>query len=482
MDIRWLPNHSSNTPLYLQIAEHIKNMIKYGYYPAGQKLSERSLASEYKVSRGTVVEALELLKSGGQLAALPKKGTVVAEDAWSKLFNAPANWQNLVSGGRQIPNEPGLREISSRSSEAGIITLSGYALNNKLFEPYKPLMQAMADMAAEPGAFTSSFWQHERQGFTPLREAVARYVSQEHSIKTDPKNIIIFNSYNDAMSAVFNALLSRRVHFYAQENDMILVMGNLATVGVNQHPIPSDGAGISLEEIERKISVKNQNILYLNPVNHWPTGTTLSSEKMGQLAVTCKKLKVPIIENDMLRDLWVTPPPPPLKSTDIHQQIIYLGTMPNLFLSGLRLAWCIAPASTIERLCDVKVQYSGPNNQATEALYYIMLEKGYYKECIQSVRAKMPERLFAVNTLMHKHLNGIASWDERNMNYLVWVEFDKKIDSFKLFRELRDFHFLTGNVYTKKQSSAVLLTTLSTPLDILDKGLEALASAVRSKL
>ena len=65
-------------PLYLQIKDSLEDSIRSGKYPEGTKLpSEKTLCEEFKVSRITVRQALDLLENKGMIYSVHGKGTFV---------------------------------------------------------------------------------------------------------------------------------------------------------------------------------------------------------------------------------------------------------------------------------------------------------------------------------------------------------------------------------------------------------------------
>ncbi len=69
---------NSAKPLYLQVKENLEEGIRSGKYPVGSKLpSEKTLCEEFKVSRITIRQALDLLESKGMTYAVHGKGTFV---------------------------------------------------------------------------------------------------------------------------------------------------------------------------------------------------------------------------------------------------------------------------------------------------------------------------------------------------------------------------------------------------------------------
>lgn len=78
----------SKKAIYLQIADHIINMIKNGTLKSGDTLSgSRLLASDLGVNRNTVIKALDILISEGWLYSEERKGLFVSADLPTKKMS-----------------------------------------------------------------------------------------------------------------------------------------------------------------------------------------------------------------------------------------------------------------------------------------------------------------------------------------------------------------------------------------------------------
>lgn len=85
--------NNQGTPIYIQLADSIKNKIGEGVYKIGDKIpSEREMASTYEITRVTVRRAINSLIEEGVLTPVLGSGTYVS--------NIPENFKriNLGSG------------------------------------------------------------------------------------------------------------------------------------------------------------------------------------------------------------------------------------------------------------------------------------------------------------------------------------------------------------------------------------------------
>ena len=72
-------NTNSDTPLYLQIVNQLRDMILNGELPDGFKIpSERRMAELLGVHRNTIKRAYNELKADAYLTSIERKGFVVS--------------------------------------------------------------------------------------------------------------------------------------------------------------------------------------------------------------------------------------------------------------------------------------------------------------------------------------------------------------------------------------------------------------------
>ena len=71
-------DHFSMVPLYIQLADMLREQIQAGNIEPGRPLpSQRTLIQEHDVARGTVARAIALLVDEGLVVIVPGKGAFV---------------------------------------------------------------------------------------------------------------------------------------------------------------------------------------------------------------------------------------------------------------------------------------------------------------------------------------------------------------------------------------------------------------------
>lgn len=108
----------SGTPIYLQIAEEIRALLKRGGLPAGTSLPpERILCESYGVSRMTLRQAFDLLARDGLIETQRGRGTFVAPKRLSKQQQQMRSFTEEI---RARGGTPSSRMVSFRVQPASL--------------------------------------------------------------------------------------------------------------------------------------------------------------------------------------------------------------------------------------------------------------------------------------------------------------------------------------------------------------------------
>ncbi len=110
------------------------------------------------------------------------------------------------------------------------------------------------------------------------------------------------------------------------------------SANINLSGIAMDHHGVLPNELLKRIKYsKKKNILYSIPSFQNPTGILMSKEQ-EEIIKICEKEQLPIIEDDIYRELWIDEPPPvPLKSIDKHGHVLYVGSLSKTLAQDLEL-------------------------------------------------------------------------------------------------------------------------------------------------
>ncbi len=109
-DFNYTLSFDSYTPLYRQIADHLKEAITSSVFAPGDRMpTEDELGAGYKVSRVTVRQALKRLEEDKYIVRKAGRGTYVAEQKISRMLSGNVSSFTLMC--RSLGTVPGARTL-----------------------------------------------------------------------------------------------------------------------------------------------------------------------------------------------------------------------------------------------------------------------------------------------------------------------------------------------------------------------------------
>lgn len=78
------------------------------------------------------------------------------------------------------------------------------------------------------------------------------------------------------------------------------------SAGIQLHGTEVDSSGFDTEYIKKQKKRQNASLIYTNPTFHNLTGYVMLTEKRKKLLQVCEDVQLPIIEDDVYRELCLT--------------------------------------------------------------------------------------------------------------------------------------------------------------------------------
>ncbi|WP_177177326.1 PLP-dependent aminotransferase family protein [Bacillus sp. MUM 116] len=441
----------NKTPRYLQIVHWMREKIAQGEWVIGSKIpTQREIAEKFGVNRSTVITAIEIVKSEGFLEGKTGSGIYVIQNQWSLESEIPPpDWNDLTKWSLQPSSVHAVQLINDLETRKDIIQLSKGELGPNLF-PHSEITEAMMKASIQ----IQDFGYGDGLGDLGLRKEISMHL-QKNGIKMKPESILVVSGALQALKLITIGILKRGSTVFL-ESPSYLHSIHLFPAEMSIKRIPVDENGLRMEDLFQHTFTKNASALFINPTFHNPTTTTLSLEQRKTLLDKCRHYQLPIIEDDIFRDLWLEdPPPPPLKALDKNGQILYIGSFSKTIAPGLRIGWLAGPEEVIKRLRDVRMQTDYGSSYLSQLLIKELLASGMYENHLKKVRKILREKRDYLVELLELHLGEFASWSKPSGGLFIWVIFKQKMNLQKLFKQCVNRNVLInpGFIYHDHQSS-----------------------------
>lgn len=467
-----------HAPKYRQIVEYIKGKIANGEWPIGSKLpSQRKLAKAFEVNRSTVITALEELMADGLIEGKMGMGTVVVNNTWTLLATTPPpDWSEHVKSGVHKASQALVQEINEAESDPDLIQLSKGELSADIF-PVDTMRQVMHRVADTIGVLGYE----EPKGFLPLREALSDYL-RTVGIHASPSSILIVSGALQALQLISVGLLHRGSTVLLEQPSYIYSLRVFQSAGMKLSGLAIDEQGLVAASIPGVKTQQGRAILYAIPCFHNPTGILMSDKRRKELLGVCEAEQLPMIEDDIFRELWIDEPPPaPIKAKDRNGHVLYLGSFSKTLSPGLRIGWVVGPEAVIERLSDIKMQTDYGSSSLSQRVAAEWLASGLYEQHLANVRAQLKIRREIAVDMLERYFHDLAEWTVPKGGYFIWVRLLPKLSMRELYTKARAAGILLnpGSMYEQETDRYMRISYGYASLEDLKKGMVMLAHLIR---
>lgn len=475
--VGWKPDRESDIPLHYQISRHIRNKITCGDWPVGTKIpSQRWLADEFGVNRSTIVMALDELTADGLLHGNRGGGTVVTGLCDHPGSPPPPDWISYVNSGVQSSNIPTVQEINQAEFRPDVIRLGTGELAPELL-PQEAMRTVLQALSSE----TMPLGYAEPKGSASLRQFISQHV-ETYGIRAAPSSILIVSGALQALHLISIGLLHRGSTIFLEKPSYLYSIPIFHSAGMKLTGIPMDRHGIQADLIPKYRKQYNGALLYTIPSFHNPTGTVMSRERREQLMQVCHYEGLPLIEDDVYRDLWIDEPSPlPLKAADSSGIVLYLGSLSKTVSPGLRIGWIIGPEPVVDRLADIKMQTDYGASSLSQAVVEKWLSSGLYQQHMENLRQQLRHRRTIAVKALEQFLGDYADWEVPKGGFYIWVRLKRELPLKALFAAALKAGILLnpGHLYEGENNRHIRISYAFASLEDLETGIFRLSVLIK---
>ena len=149
--------------------------------------------------------------------------------------------------------------------------------------------------------------------------------------------------------------------------------------------------------------------------------------------------QVPIIEDYIYARLRVRGTAvPSLKSLDRSGNVIQIDSFSKIAFPGLRVGWCIAAESAIERLRLVKQSTDLHTDQLAQATLAEFVRRGYLARHLAKIKKLYLGRIEALEAALQKHMPDETTWTRPEGGMSIWVTLPPGFDAGELLIHVRE--------------------------------------------
>lgn len=448
-------------PLHHQLYRWLRQAILDGDLPAGTRLpATRLLASDYALSRNTVVCAFEQLAAEGYIEGHTGSGTVVT--------GGPASTPSNKRAARQTA-KPAL-------SERGV----------RLSRPYRRLQHASSPLVFEPGIpetaeFPWSAWSRlvsrrsrtpgegtlgygHAGGFGPLRESLAAYLAASRGVRCTPEQVLVVTTAQAALEIATRMLTNVGDRAWMECPGYAGAISAFETSGLNIEEIPVDEDGVQAQRITALGATCR--IGYVTPSHQYPTGATLSLARRLALLEWAEAAEGWLIEDDYDSEFrYAHAPIASIQGLSPDSRAIYVGSFSKSLFPGLRVAYLVVPADLVTPFRQAIRQTGQEPSLPLQAALHDFIEQGLFSRHMRRMRALYAERHGSLIHALRKHLGTLGAPLEAAGGLQILFRLEPPLNAEALAARARDGGFGTAPVRfpgRKRAASGGLLFGIGT--------------------
>jgi GntR family transcriptional regulator / MocR family aminotransferase len=218
-----------------------------------------------------------------------------------------------------------------------------------------------------------------------LRAAIARYLAQFRGIRCDPRNVVVFNSAQQALQILAVLLLNPGDRIWMEDPCYLGARAAFELAGARIAPVPVDAEGIRVDVGMRRFP--RARIAYVTPSHQYPTGAALSLDRRVALLEWAARHGAWIVEDDYDGEFrYEGRPLTALYSLDSHARVLYVGTLNKSMFVSLRIAYVVVPEEIVEPLANIRTQMDGFTPAAQQMTMSLFLEDGHFSTHLRRMR------------------------------------------------------------------------------------------------
>lgn len=418
-----LPPKDESAPAYRWLYASLRAAILEGrLHPAARLPATRDLARQYRLSRGTIVNAVEQLKSEGYVQCRTGSGTYVSNTLPDELLQVRSN------------AKPPLPQENSKPRR-----ISTYAKRVQLFPNFTPHpTRAFRPNLPALNLFPATLWAQvaarrlrkvstnfllgcDALGYLPLRQAVADYLSTSRGVNCVPEQIAIVSGAQEALDLVARLFVNPGDRVCMENPGYIGATAVFQSHGAKIAYVPLDEDGMKL----RPTTLRNARLVYVTPGHQFPLGITMGLPRRLQLLESARKSGTLILEDDYDSEFrYSGRPVPALQGLDRHGQVLFTGSFSKVLFPSLRLGYLVLPSDLADRFSATLSITRRHAPLIEQAILCDFITAGHFGRHLRRMRQIYAERL---NVLLHfakQNLTGLLeiSGVEAGLQTVGWLQ------------------------------------------------------------
>lgn len=404
----FLPPRATGVPAFHWLRNALQAEILNGRLIPGSRLpASRDFARKYRLSRGTILVAMDELRAEGYLEGRRGSGTYVSRILPEHRLHSHA--ERGASAESIVEKKPHLSAFAARVHPfTHYVSPESLAFRTNLpaLDLFPTDLWAQVTARRLRSASSRLLLGCEARGYLPLREAVAEYARSSRGVNCSADQVVILSGVQEGLDLTARLLLDPGDKVLVEDPGYQGAYAAFRSAGarVVSTPLDSDGAA------PRQNDLRNCRLLYLTPGHQYPMGTAMSLARRLQLLTWANKYETAIFEDDRDNEFRFSGRPvPALQGLDRGGRVIFAGSFNKVMFPSLQIAYLILPQNLVSVFARTKALTTRHHPLLDQAALCDFIEQGHFGRHVRRMHKIYEERLSVLLGCSRLHLGEYLS-------------------------------------------------------------------------
>jgi GntR family transcriptional regulator/MocR family aminotransferase len=418
-----LPMRDRGTPAYQWLCAALRAEILEGRLRPGSRLpGTRDLATQYGLSRGTIVSAFDQLKSEGYVEGSVGSGTYVCRILPDDLLQVTREKAGALSSTRE-KQQRRISEFGKRVEPFPVLEVRptrAFRTNLPALDLFPTTLWAQITARRLRQASTNLLLACDPMGYWPLRDAVANYLNTSRGVKCAPEQVAIVSGVQEALDLV--------TRLFVNPGDRVC-MENPGYPGATI-VFTAAGARVSAVRVDeegmdpRDPGLRGSRLAYVTPAHQFPLGFMMSLPRRLELLEWARKSGALIFEDDYDSEFrYSGRPVPAMQGLDRAGRVLFFGSFSKVLFPSLRLGYLVIPSDLTSHFAALKSITSRHPPLLEQSVLCDFIADGHFGRHLRRMREVYAERLSVLMECGRQTLKGLLEISnvEAGLNTAAWL-------------------------------------------------------------
>jgi 2-aminoadipate transaminase len=376
-----------------------------------------------------------------------------------------------------------IREILKVTLDPTIISFAGGLPNRALF-PVEELKAATAKVFDTMGRDVLQYSTSE--GFTGLREMIARRYHERQNLDIPVEDILITNGSQQGLDLMGKTFINEGDDIVIEDPAYLGAIQAFSLYKPRFNSVLLTAEGMDISQFKSVMAAKKPKLIYTVPNFQNPSGLSFSERTRREMADIIRGTKTLLIEDDPYGDLRYSGRRKSSFKKFLPDNTILFGTFSKTVAPGFRLGWIVAPHDIMEKLIIAKQAADLHTTHFTQCILWQYMKDNDIDAHIRKIKACYGRQMQAMLNSIEKYFPAGVAHTAPEGGMFLWATLPENVSS----RDLLDLAlkdkviFVPGDPFyvNRRNTNTLRLNFSCTDKETIETGIKNLGQAMEELL